>query len=779
MQSARKTRLADRQSGGELLLVVLCFLAFRLFALFLLQYGGVFGSGSDFDYYYAMAQQTDHGFWPYLSYWSEYPPIFPWLIVGVYRFAAIFGTPSGTTFSQVLHAILLTFDLGNLLLIYALARRIHGEAVALRSAWLYAILFAPIFVWLGWFDPMPIFWMLLSLWLLARRNTGWAGFAGGIGIVTKIFPGFVFLIAAREAIGRRPDRRGIAAVLIFAIPCAIAVGVVCLPFLIANPQIFATSVRSWFSRLPWESFWAIADGYYLFGIVPSLPARVGWSTYTTPSLSSPILGAAALLALIGAIGGTYLAAWDGTPEQPEYLVDEPWTAARAISAVRRAVAAPYHLVTGLAAPSPRALPRVAIAGLDVTVGSLAGSVSQSFPAGTAAAAPAAASIAVSAAEPTETTDERAFRLVAFAAALYAVIFLVTSGYSPQFMLWMVPFAVILFPSLGAFAWVTAFTLVVIVGERYLYYWYFPPDGLVLGGIVLVRSLLLVGFLGEVLWQIDVPFAAHWPRLRPVAVAITFAAFLTASGVMFVSFANGGWGRTVALDPARLASANLRKTTDQYDAVLVFTVDDYRYLAPWLGDRAFYVLTDPRFATPREIEQTMRSLAATHNSFVVVTRGEPNVSERAATAWLARYGAEVSSTVDKTGRRSTRYQIIPGLAWPAAPPVVATNLTLANEIQLLGYSVTPAADGRQRSITFIWKPLRHASPLDLLLVPDSGAPRVGLIGSAYPTAEWSPGEIVVDPESLPANATSLRVTWRARDNGQAVGSTTINLSQPGR
>src|SRR5689334_4072957 len=187
----------------------MCFLAFRLFALLLLQYGGVFGSGSDFDYYYAMAQQTDRGFWPYLSYWSEYPPVFPLVIVGVYRLVGFFGSaPSSATFSQILHGVLLGFDLGNLLLIYALARRIYGATIGLRSAWVYATLFAPIFVWLGWFDPMPIFWMLLSIWLLARRNLASAGFACGIGIVTKIFPGFVVLVAIREAIGVRPSRRG-------------------------------------------------------------------------------------------------------------------------------------------------------------------------------------------------------------------------------------------------------------------------------------------------------------------------------------------------------------------------------------------------------------------------------------------------------------------------------------------------------------------------------------------------------------------------------------------
>ena len=777
MRSARHTRQADQEVGSGIVLVVLCFLAFRLFALLLLQYGGVFGSGSDFDYYFAMAQQTDRGYWPYLSYWSEYPPVFPWLIVGVYRLASIFGNaPASGTFSALLHVILLGFDLGNLLLIYALARRIYGQTAALRSAWVYATLFAPIFVWLGWFDPMPIFWLLLSIWLLVRRNLTWAGVACGIGVVTKIFPGFVLLVAVREAVGLRVGRRGIATVLTFAIPCACAVAFVCLPFVAANPPVFVTSVRSWFSRLPWESFWAIADGYYLFGIVPSLPARLGWPTYTTPELASPILSDASLLVLAGSLAGVYLGAWDRTPARPEALADAPWTVSSATFAVRRLFALPFDLATRVAAIIFPAKPGVAIAGLEVaaqfvTEPSLDVAKTGSGGLSRPLAEPSGAT-------PDGSFDERAFRLVAFSAAIYTAMFLVTSGFSPQFMLWLVPFAVILLPSIGAFVWVSALTLVVIVGERYLYYWYFPPDALVLSGILLVRSLLLAGFLAEVLWQIGVSRAEIWPRLRPAATAGTVVAFLIVGGLMLKTFADGGWGRAVVFDPARVASANLRQSTDQYDAILTFQVADYRYLAPWLGDRAFYLLNDPRLATPGVVEQTMRTLAATHTGFVVVERGSETASERAAAAWLDRYGTQVSASVDKTGVRTTRYQIAPGLAWPAMPPATVVDATIGNDVELLGYSRLPpsAASDESRSIVLYWKPLRPLGSRDLVLTPAGGASRIGTISSTYPTGEWPLGEVVVDQESIPVNSTTLSLGWRARATGQLDGQVTINLGQ---
>ena len=375
-------------------------------------------------------------------------------------------------------------------------------------------------------------------------------------------------------------------------------------------------------------------------------------------------------------------------------------------------------------------------------------------------------------------DERAFRLVAFSAALYAALFLVTSGFSPQFMLWLVPFAVILLPSIRAFVWVSALTLAVIVGERYLYYWYFPPDAMVLSGIILVRSLLLAGFLAEVLWQIGVSRAEIWPRLRPAATVVTAAAFLIVSGLMLKTFADGGWGRAVALDPARVASASVRQTTDQYDAILSFQVADYRYLAPGLGDRAFYVLTDPRLGTPGDVEQTMRTLALTYTGFVMVERGPETASERAAASWLTHYGTQISASVDKTGLRTTRYQITPGLAWPATPPTTVVDATLGNDVELLGYSRLPpsAASEESRSIVLFWKPLRRLGSRDLVLTPAGAASRLGTISSTYPTGAWLPGEIVVDQESIPVNATALSVGWRARATGQLDGQVTIDLGQ---
>ncbi len=91
---------------------------------------------------------------------------------------------------------LLIFEIGNLVLIYRLAGKLAGDGTgaaettrahspgevrspaALRAALLYALLFAPVYTLLGWFEAMPLFFLLLGLdlLLLARGGAG-AGWA--------------------------------------------------------------------------------------------------------------------------------------------------------------------------------------------------------------------------------------------------------------------------------------------------------------------------------------------------------------------------------------------------------------------------------------------------------------------------------------------------------------------------------------------------------------------------------------------------------------------------
>jgi len=774
VQLARPEQQGDDGNPHGIFLVVLCFLAFRLFTLVLLQYGGIFGSSSDFDYYFAMAQQTDRGIWPYLSYWSEYPPVFPWLAVGVYRLAALVdGSVSPGAFSDLLRIVLLGFDLGNLLLIHAFVKSAYGTTKAERSAWLYTVLFAPLFVWLGWFDPLPVFLTLLSLWFVVQRRYGWGGFVCGLGIVTKIFPGLILLVVLRELVGTRPSRRGIAAASVFVVPCAVAVALICVPLAAANPEVFVTSVHSWFSRLPWESFWAIADGYYLFGIVPSLATRVAWPTYTTPPLTSGALGVTSLLTLALAMVATYRFIWcpPAKADLPESALALPKDWRQGEISLR-----PIRILLRSFLPFDRRA--IIVSGDSIAAVTLAHPEIRQQQTDHCGAG--VASIATNREHPIPDEASESFRLlrlVRFAAALFCALFLVTSGYSPQFALWLVPFAVILLSPIRAFTWVTAMTLVVLVGERYVYYWYFPPDAGVLGGIVAARSFLILILFCEVAWQQGLRRLAIWPKLRRFEAAAIVAVLLILAGFLSVRFAASGWGTAAANAPGRRASAVVHESTDQYDAILTFSVADYRWLGPWLGDRAFFLLDGRQFATTGQTEQTMRRLSQRYDSFVVADRANPSDAERLATTWLSAYGTRIDTWVGPTGLLLTRYQVAPDLAWPAQPFEVQSNARFGDDIELIGYTVRKAP-GRSRAplqVTFGWKALRPISqPLDLVLMTSSASNFVGRIGSQYPPTAWHPGQIIIDQETVTSSAPSLTIDWRVRSTGATLRPTPVEI-----
>jgi hypothetical protein len=80
---------------------------------------------SDYDHYYEVARWVGQGWLPYIHYWVEYPPLFPYLAVLLYLLA-----PRYVAFATVLALVQLAFEIGSLVLLYRLARRLLREVQA-------------------------------------------------------------------------------------------------------------------------------------------------------------------------------------------------------------------------------------------------------------------------------------------------------------------------------------------------------------------------------------------------------------------------------------------------------------------------------------------------------------------------------------------------------------------------------------------------------------------------------------------------------------------------
>lgn len=231
----------------RLRLVLLLFVTFRL-SILAFWPADQLAHWSDYDYYYEVAAWVDQGELPYIHYWLEYPPFFPYLSVFLYLI-----TPHFAAYATALALVQLAFEFGSLLLLYRLAGQVAGGEQRERLLWVYALLFAPVATWWLSFDAITTFLLLLAIerWMSGRRVQ--SALALGLGGLVKWFP---MLFVATAVRFRRSWRGALTYV-------AVVVGLVVLVtglFAALSPTYTGASLRSLDNRVSWETVWALIDG---------------------------------------------------------------------------------------------------------------------------------------------------------------------------------------------------------------------------------------------------------------------------------------------------------------------------------------------------------------------------------------------------------------------------------------------------------------------------------------------------------------------------------------
>jgi hypothetical protein len=220
---------------------------------------------SDVGFYQHLVQQSDAGHYPFLDFWLEYPPVFPWLAVGIYKLAA-----GGFVWAFAL--VMSAVEFVNVGLVYVLAGRAQGGLLARRAVLLYALCPLPVWFALGWFDALAVLAMLVSVLLLVNRRAVGAGAAVGAGILVKVSPGMLVL-AAPLALGWRGALR-------FGVAVVATLAVLLAPFLLTRPDLLAGLIGSLLTRPPWETLPALALRIYVPGILVPIEDRYtaasGW-----------------------------------------------------------------------------------------------------------------------------------------------------------------------------------------------------------------------------------------------------------------------------------------------------------------------------------------------------------------------------------------------------------------------------------------------------------------------------------------------------------------------
>ena len=256
------TRARERyEEHQDFFLLALLFTSFRFLTLLLFEPGGYI---LDWSGYYvpgaSFVQLSDWGYYPIVHYWMEYPPLFPWLSVILYRLSMFLPLwrDAQLWYNLLLGSALLLFEIGNFVLIYAIALKLRGRQGAVRCAWLYAGLFFPLMTLLFWFENFALFFLLLGVYMILARRPVWGGIAAGLGFMVKLVPAFIAPVALR--VFPRISQK--------ALYVAVAAGVallIALPFLLSNATFFLTPFLYQGSTGPWQTVWALLDGYYSGG----------------------------------------------------------------------------------------------------------------------------------------------------------------------------------------------------------------------------------------------------------------------------------------------------------------------------------------------------------------------------------------------------------------------------------------------------------------------------------------------------------------------------------
>ncbi|MBN1658637.1 MAG: DUF2029 domain-containing protein [Anaerolineae bacterium] len=466
----------------EFVLVLVLFLSLRLMAILAFRPGGYLGEMGDFGYYRLLLSFTNQGLYPVVDFWMEYPPLFPWIALGLYRLSLLIPPwpAAGTWFFLWLGLILVLADAGVLILLYRLARRLLTPARAVRLAWIYTALLIPLLTLFVGFDTLALFFLLWAILLTLDRRPIAGAIAAGLGFMTKLVP----IVAAPAALMHLP-RLGQRARYLLAL--ALTLLIIALPFLLTGPDYFLQSLISPVKRSTWESPWALIDGYYSYGIAGG------------PDRFDPAQSAAA--------------------QHPTRL---PWTW--------------------------------------ITVGFILFYFYLW----------------------TRRVDWRdARRVVAFAALTQNLLTLYFKGYSPQFLVMLLPFLLLLLPAWRAVLYALLLSAVNLV-EYPIYFLVLPDQPWLLAGTVLLRTLILIVVSVEyagIVYSWRVP--ERW--WRRVAAAVTAVVLLTGIAGL-VPAARAYHAARYAASPHRSAMETILSTASPGAALVVDDQGTFEAVYPFLYRR---------------------------------------------------------------------------------------------------------------------------------------------------------------------------------------------------
>lgn len=223
--------------------LALLFFGARIILFMALPLEGVRGYG-DLLHFYRLAVMGV----PFLDYWVEFPPLFPYLSMILARLAGA----NQHVYDYLLVLLLSAVQAASVVVFARISRQLWGDTQREDLFWLYFVVLLVLPYGWWYFDAIAVLAMMWGLmhFLASRDGRAVAGLT--LGIMTKWFPALALGIIWRY---RRAKRAFLMTVGI--------VGVVALLLVVIwsfSPDFTAASLRSQWAKGSWETIWALLDG---------------------------------------------------------------------------------------------------------------------------------------------------------------------------------------------------------------------------------------------------------------------------------------------------------------------------------------------------------------------------------------------------------------------------------------------------------------------------------------------------------------------------------------
>jgi len=227
---------------------------------------------------------------PFIDFWSEYPPLFPFLSWLIFHVTA----GQQHIYEYILLIFLSLAQAGSIWIFIHLVTDFQPTEVTKRRIWVYVLILSTLPYGWWYFDSLVVFIMLLGLsWLLGRKVVR-SGFGLALGILAKLFPAMLFPLVLR----RLPRRQ---AVIVITLTLGIVLFVYA-GFYLNSPGITMASLRSQASKGTWGTLWALIDGNLRTGNFGPEIERLNPESAARPMGNPPKMPAWATLIVFAAIG---------------------------------------------------------------------------------------------------------------------------------------------------------------------------------------------------------------------------------------------------------------------------------------------------------------------------------------------------------------------------------------------------------------------------------------------------------------------------------------------